>query len=423
MVLIFIRRYFIMTLNKADILLPKYADMKKWSVVACDQYTSEPDYWTGVENIIGDSPSTYNLVLPEIYLENEDVEDRIKTVNNNMNSYISEGVFSCYDSSYIYVERTQRNGLVRKGIIAAVDLEDYDYNKGSKSAIRATEGTVAERIPPRLKVRLNAKLELPHVMLLIDDNKKRIIEHIGENKTSMKKVYDFDVMMDSGHLCGWLLTDELAKYLEMEIANLSDLSAFNSKYGVSEECPLVFAVGDGNHSRATAKEYYNIIKEKIGDKALSSPARYALAEIVNLHDDSLVFEAIHRVVFDVDISDFENKIKDACEPVADDVTDGQVFYLVADSSIRKYKIKNPSANLTVGSVQNFIDSYISQTGGRVDYIHSDEQMDFEMLKTLAGEGKLKAYHHNGFWQCMDTQRERQKLEAMCASGNMPWKLW
>ena len=361
-----------MTLSKADILLPKNADMKKWSVVACDQYTSEPDYWTEVENIVGDSPSTYNLVLPEIYLENDDVEERIKTVNNNMNNYISEGVFSCYNSSYIYVERTQKNGLIRKGIIAAVDLEDYDYTRGSKSAIRATEGTVAERIPPRLKVRLNAKLELPHVMLLIDDDKKRIIEHIGENKSSMKKVYDFDVMMDSGHLCGWLLTDELADYLETEIAKLSDLSAFNSKYDVSEEYPLVFAVGDGNHSLATAKEYYNITKEKIGDKALSSPARYALAEIVNLHDDSLVFEAIHRVVFDIDVSDFENKIQGACELVDDDAADGQIFYLVADSNIKKYRIKNPTANLTVGSIQNFIDNYISQNGGRVDYIHGDD---------------------------------------------------
>ena len=359
-----------MTFKRADILLPKDADMSKWSVVACDQYTSEPEYWSEVENIIGDKPSAYNLVLPEIYLEDDDVDERIKLVNKNMKDYINSGLFASYPSSYIYVERTQRNGQVRKGIMGAIDLEDYDYNKGSKSAVRATEGTVAERIPPRLKVRLNAKLELPHVMLLIDDNKKSIIEYIAQNKSSMKKVYDFDVMMNSGHLEGWLLTDELADFLERELDKLSDISAFNNKYGVDEAKPLVFAVGDGNHSLATAKEYYNIAKEKLGDKALNSPARYALAELVNLHDESLVFEAIHRVVFDVDCSDFENELMKYCEETIDDA--GQNFKLVTKSGIKKYKVKNPSANLTVGSVQNFIDEYISAKGGRVDYIHGDD---------------------------------------------------
>lgn len=359
-----------MTFNRADILLPKAADMSKWSVVACDQYTSEPEYWAEVENVIGDMPSSYNLVLPEIYLENDDVEEKIKCVNKNMNNYINNELFTCYPSSYIYVERTQRNGQVRKGIVGAVDLEDYDYKKGSKSAIRATEGTVAERIPPRLKVRLNAKLELPHVMLLIDDNKKNIIEYISRYKASMKKVYDFDVMMNSGHLEGWLLTDELADYLEAELLKLSDINSFNNKYGVSEISPLVFAVGDGNHSLATAKEYYNLTKEKIGDKAFNSPARYALAELVNLHDDSLVFEAIHRVVFDVDPLDFENELSKYCEEIKDKT--GQSFRFVTKSGIKEYKITNPTANLTVGSVQNFIDEYISAKGGRVDYIHGDD---------------------------------------------------
>jgi len=207
-------------------------------------------------------------------------------------------------------------------------------------------------------------------MLLIDDNKKSIIEYIAQNKSSMKKVYDFDVMMNSGHLEGWLLTDELADFLERELDKLSDISAFNNKYGVDEAKPLVFAVGDGNHSLATAKEYYNITKEKIGDKALSSPARYALVELVNLHDESLVFEAIHRAIFDVDCFDFENELMKYCEEANDN--SGQIFKFVTKSGVKKYKVKNPSANLTVGSIQNFIDEYISAKGGRVDYIHGDE---------------------------------------------------
>lgn len=361
---------FLMTFNKTDILLPKNADMERWSVVACDQYTSEPKYWGAVEDFIGDYPSTYNLILPEIYLENDDVDGRIKKVNNNMIEYINNDLFSVYESAYIYVERTQRNGKIRRGIIGAVDLEDYDYVKGSKSAIRATEGTVAERIPPRLKVRINAKLELPHVMLLIDDTKKNIIEKIGDDKSSMTKLYDFDMMMDSGRLKGWLLNDELAAYLESELSKLSEINEFNNKYSVNESSALAFAVGDGNHSLATAKEYYNLMKEKYGEKAKDMPARYALAELVNLHDDSLVFEAIHRVVFDIDVSDFENKLMSVCE-IANS-NEGQCFTFVTESEEKKLKLISPTANLTVGSVQSFIDRYISENGGRVDYIHGDD---------------------------------------------------
>lgn len=360
-----------MTFNKADILLPASADMKKWSVVACDQYTSEPKYWNEVEEFIGNSPSTYNLILPEIYLEADNVDEKIKKVNANMIDYIKNDLLKEYKDAYIYIERTQRNGKVRCGIIGAVDLEDYDYVKGSKSAIRATEGTVAERIPPRLKVRLNAKLELPHVMLLIDDAQKNIIEKIGDKKSEMKKIYDFDVMMESGHLDGWLLNDELSAYLESELAKLADINEFNKKYDVSETKPLTFAVGDGNHSLATAKEYYNFMKEKLGEqKAMQSPARYALAELVNLHDDSLVFEAIHRVIFDIDVNDFENKLMEICAP--SESSEGQTFVFVTKDGQKKLKILTPTANLTVGSVQNFIDKYIKENGGRVDYIHGDD---------------------------------------------------
>jgi len=356
-----------MTFNKADILLPKNSDMRKWSVVACDQYTSEPEYWEEVRNIASDEPSAYNLILPEVYLENDDVDELIKKVNSNMREYIEDGVFEEYKDAYIYVERTQRNGAVRKGVIGAVDLGDYDYSKGSQSAVRATEGTVPERIPPRLKVRLEAQLELPHVMILIDDRKKEIIENLASKKDSFKKVYDFDLMMDSGHLCGWLLDRESAKKLDADLEALADVDAFNIKYGVCLEKPLVYAVGDGNHSLATAKEYYNQMKKN--DAPNAQLARFALAELVNLHDDSLVFEAIHRVVFDIDEKDFEAKLSEICNA---DSCEGQKFTLITADGEKSFSFVTPTANLTVGSIQNFIDSYLSANGGRVDYIHGED---------------------------------------------------
>ena len=356
-----------MTFSPADILIPKTSDKTLWSVVACDQYTSETQYWDEVENITKDKISSYHLILPEIYLEKDGVDERISKINQTMASYCKDGAFDEYKSVFFYVERIQRNGKIRRGIIGAVDLEDYDYTKGSKSAVRATEGTVTERIPPRLKVRIDACLELPHVMLLIDDRKKCIIEKLSSVKDSFEKVYDFDLMMDSGHLTGWLINDEYTEYIKSELDKLGDINNFNSKYGVNEEKPLVYAVGDGNHSLATAKEYYRQIKESGGDTSL---ARFALAELVNLHDESLVFEAIHRVVFDVDVDKFESELSKICSEGQKD--GAQSFVFVTADGEKVFSFNAPSANLTVGSVQQFIDDYISKNSGRVDYIHGDD---------------------------------------------------
>ncbi len=357
-----------MTFSPADILIPKTQDKSVWSVVACDQYTSEADYWEKVDGITKDKPSSFHIILPEIYLEEDGVDERIKKINENMKSYCKNEIFDVYSSSYLYIERTQRNGKVRRGLIGAVDLEDYDYTKGSKSAIRATEGTVTERIPPRLKVRIDACLELPHVMLLIDDRKKEIIEEIAKHTNEFKKVYDFDLMMNSGHLTGWLIDDEMSKYLQNKLQELSDLSSFNEKYGVNEDKPLVFAVGDGNHSLATAKEYYNQMKLKGADNI--DLARYALVELVNLHDDSLVFEAIHRVVFDIDVNKFQAELKALCKDGKQD--GGQSFTLVTKDGEKDLTFTSPTANLTVGTLQSFIDAYLAKNGGRVDYIHGED---------------------------------------------------
>ena len=365
-----------MTFNKADILLPKFSSdsekMKKWSVVACDQYTSEPEYWNAVSSFVGEEKSTLRLTIPEIYLNDEDIDKRIENTNKTMNEYMAEDVFEVHKDSYIYVERTLANGVKRLGIVGAVDLEDYDYNKGSQTKVRATEGTVISRIPPRLKVRNNAIVELPHIMLLIDDENCDIIETNSKIKDTFEKVYDFDMMQSSGHIAGYKMSKEAAEELDKKLAALDDIDAFNKKYGVKKDSPLIYAMGDGNHSLATAKAYYENLKKEIGDEAKNSPARYALCELVNLHDASLEFEAIHRVVFGLDAEAFLAAFEKEYAISYDENASGQSFIFVAGGKGKKVTITNPSEYLTVATLQKFIDSYIEKNGGEVDYIHGED---------------------------------------------------
>ena len=290
--------------KRGNILLPKDTDMTKWSVIACDQYTSEPEYWADVEKIVGNNPSTLNLTLPEIYLEESDVEERIKKINSNMEELVNSDFFNEYKDSMIYLERTGADGKVREGLIGIVDLEDYSYEKGSQTLIRATEKTVIERIPPRVKVRENASLELPHIMILIDDEKKEIIESLKNKVSENDKLYDFDLMKNGGHVKGYLLNESTMDEVDKSLERLMDKEYFERKYDVTDKGVLLFAMGDGNHSLATAKACYENLKKKIGEEeALNSKARYALVELVNLHSNALEFEAIHRVIFDTDVED------------------------------------------------------------------------------------------------------------------------
>lgn len=359
-------------LKQADILLPKINDMLKWSVVACDQYTSEPEYWNKVKDEIGEEPSTYNMVFPEIYLKSADFNKKIKDINSTMNKYLDENLFTEYKNTYIYTERTLRNGSIRKGLIGMVDLECYDYQKGSQSAIRATEGTVLERIPPRVLIREDAPLELPHVMLLIDDEKKEIIESLALNKDNFKPIYDFKLMQNSGDIKGFVVNDEMILEINEKIKKLSDKEYFNKRYNVNDKDVLLFAVGDGNHSLATAKQCYVNLKEKIGEKALEHPSRYALVEIVNLHDDSLEFEAIHRIVVDVDtkkmMDEFSKKFILSDKPCEN----SQCVDVVIKGKKERVYITNPTLNLSVGSLQEFIDEYLQKHSGEVDYIHGED---------------------------------------------------
>lgn len=366
-----------MVFKRADILLPEFSKnsekMKKWSVVACDQYTSEPEYWQDVSEITKGVKSTLNLTIPEIYLNDEDIDKRIENINLNMKKYIEDGTFAEYKNSYVYVERTLANGVKRLGIIGMVDLEDYDYNKGSQTKIRATEGTVISRIPPRLKVRTDALIELPHIMMLIDDENCQIIENNQKIKDSFEKLYDFELMKNSGHIAGYRMSDEAADILDKKLEELDNLESFNKKYGVDKNSPLIYAMGDGNHSLATAKAYYENLKKEIGEeKAALTPARYALCELVNLHDKSLEFEAIHRVVFDLNGEEFLNAFGKEFELSFDENASGQSFKFVYNGKVTKVTVLNPKEYLTVATIQKFMDSYIEKNGGEVDYIHGED---------------------------------------------------
>ncbi|MBQ3298399.1 MAG: DUF1015 domain-containing protein [Bacilli bacterium] len=354
-----------------NILIPKDADMYKWCVVACDQYTSEPDYWNEVKNIVGDDPSTLNLTLPEIYLEDDDVEDKIKKINETMKEYIDNDLFTEYSNSMIYLERTQNDGKVREGLMGIVDLEDYSYEKGSQTLIRATEKTVIERIPPRMKVRENALLELPHIMILIDDEKKDIIESLKNKVTDSDVVYDTDLMQKGGHIKGYKLSDEVANEVIEKLGELADKDNFEKKYDVTDKGVLLFAMGDGNHSLATAKACYEKLKESMSEEEyLNHPARYALVELVNLHSSALEFEAIHRVIFDTDVEDLVKSLNEYYTINEDG--NGQKFELITKDYDKTLYIENPKSNIAVGSIQMFLDEYLANHQGKIDYIHGDD---------------------------------------------------
>lgn len=358
----------------ADILLPKQGtDMTKWSVVACDQFTSEPEYWEETKRIVGEAPSTLNLVLPEAYLDAADLGERLKVIRNSMREYEEQGVFEEYKDAMIYVERTDSRGRMRAGLVGKIDLEQYDYKKGSKSQVRATETTVPERIPPRLKVRKEAILELPHIMMLIDDAKVTVIEPLAEKKDVMEKVYDFTLMQEGGSIKGYLLGEEEKRQVAEALHGLSDLEQFNQKYQLEEDNVLLYAMGDGNHSLATAKEYYEQLKEANPGKDLSNhPARYALAELVNLHSPALKFKAIDRIITEADVPHLMREM--TTKLGLSTKGEGQRVTIIHDHIEEKLVITKPTSKLAVGSVQNFLDNYLSRNPGKIDYIHGKNSM-------------------------------------------------
>ena len=356
----------------ADILLPENADMSKWAVVACDQFTSEPEYWESVEKTVGDAPSTLRLILPEANLKSPNVDEFIEDINASMKKYLDGGVFKTLKDSLIYIERSQSDGKIRHGLIGMVDLDTYDFTPGSGALIRATEGTVLDRIPPRAKVRRNAPIELPHVMLLIDNPEKTVIEPLTAAAAEMEKVYDFELMEGGGHIKGYKLSDAQIDAVADALEGLTADSAMQEKYGVSGVAPLLFAVGDGNHSLATAKACYE--EQKVGktpEEYLALPARYALVEVVNNHDDALEFEPIHRVLFDVDREQFKKEFLEFYPNAYEGKGEGHVIEFCWDGYDGFVTVPDPKVQLAVGTLQAVIDEYLKKHGGEVDYIHGD----------------------------------------------------
>ena len=359
----------------ADILLPRDCDLSLWSVVACDQYTSQPEYWQRVEERVGRAPSALRLILPESCLEGPDVETDIMEINTTMSRYLREGRFQEYPDSLFYVERALDSGAVRRGLIGMVDLEQYDYEPGSGAPIRATEGTVLSRIPPRVAVRKNAPIELPHVMLLADDPDRTVIEPLSEHTDEMEPLYDFELMEQGGHLRGWRLTGEQKEQVHTALAALADPAAFRNRYHLVEALPvLLFAVGDGNHSLATAKECYERQKRLTPPEHWANlPARYALVELDNLHDASLEFEPIHRLVFGAKPEELLEALTEYYPGAKRGDGTGHKLAYVYGETQGVVSVPDPAAQLPVGTLQNFLDWYLARHKGvRVDYIHGED---------------------------------------------------
>ena len=353
----------------ANILLPDFSrvDGTRWSVVACDQYTSDPAYWQAVTDLVGSAPSTLRLMLPEIWLGESAA--RVPAIHAEMERVLRE-VLVPHPNAMIYLERTQADGRVRRGLIGTVDLEAYDYNKGSVSPIRATEGTVLERIPPRMAVRRGAALELPHVMLLVDDPGRTVIEPLSARRDD--PVYDFDLMRNGGHVRGYLLSPAEQTAAVRALGLLATPAAMRERYGADDRPPLLFAVGDGNHSLASAKACYEEIKAALGPAAQNHPARYALCEVVNVHDPALDFEPIYRVAFGADPADLSAAFAAYAASLSGKAAP-QTVTVLAGGTVQTVAVPAPEKQLPVGTLQAFLDAYLaSHPGVTIDYIHGED---------------------------------------------------
>lgn len=339
--------------SPADILLPAEADMEKWSVVACDQYSSEPEYWDRVNGFVGDAPSTLRLITPEAYLDRVSAEAESARISGVMRRYLDGGVFNEYRDSFVYIERTQLDGSIRRGLVGKIDLEEYDYTPGSGKAVAASEKTVVSRLPVRIEIRRNALIELPHIMVFFSDPEKTVLESLAAKKDSLEKIYDFELMEKGGNIKGWLVRGEDAGAVTDALASCGGSTKL--------------VIGDGNHSLAAAKEYWNSIRDALSAEAREDhPARFALAEINNVYDDSIQFEPIHRVVFDTDP---EKLIAGINERFG---TDGAVrIPYVTAGGTGEIALPEMSFGDVISTLQNCLEAFAAENGGTIDYIHGD----------------------------------------------------
>lgn len=370
-------------LYPANILLPK-ENFEKWSVIACDQYTSEGKYWNEVEEIVGTTPSTLHLVLPEIYLN--ETETRVEKINKAMQEYLDKDVFAVEDNCMVYIEREITGGAIRKGILGLLDLEDYEYESGSQTLTRATEQTVASRIPPRVAIRKDAPIEFPHILIFIDDPTDSVMQCVSVKKQELKALYNFDLMQKGGHIKGYRIESD-------------DQDKINENLGKLVKEGLLFAVGDGNHSLATAKECYR--------QSGSELARYALVEIVNIHNPAIEFEPIYRVLFGVDKKDLLGYLF-----AQNDAANGEIEhkFTVIDKDGEEDITLTAIAKLPVGTLQAYLDDYLKDHPEvEIDYIHGTDSTR-ELCKADKAVGFI-----------FDGMQKSELFDAVIMDGSLPRK--
>jgi Protein of unknown function (DUF1015) len=373
-----------------QILLPRPGiDLAKWAVIACDQYTSEPDYWRRVAREVGDAPSTLNLIFPESHLGMADAPSRIGRIQDTMRSYLANGLLYEHKGA-IYVERTVGH-RIRRGLMLELDLEQYDFGSKSASPIRPTEGTMVERLAPRIEVRRGAELELPHILVLIDDPACTVIEPIGAERHRLAKLYETDLMLGGGHVAGYAVDRAQGERVTQALRTLASPPAFTKRYGVPDETAvMLFAVGDGNHSLATAKAFWESIKGAVG---MDHPSRFALVEVENIHDHALEFSPIHRLLFGVSadvrqamVEEFGSRV--SCSDVPSSVAMRERVHAMDGGSrhvagmigpgprFSVIEIADPQSTLAVGTFQAFVDGFIKRGGAtHVDYVHGDDTLE------------------------------------------------
>ena len=349
----------------ADILLPQGVDMNKWAVIACDQFSSEPEYWQRVRAYVGDAPSALHLIFPEAELRQEP-EKRIAAIKTQMTAYERSGLFRLLENSFVYVERLLSDGTLRRGLVGRLDLERYDYAAHTDASVRATERTVVERIPPRVRIRENASLELPHVLLLCDDEEDRILSPLASGRQEL--LYDLDLMEGGGHIRGWLIRDEAADALCGRIEQYE--ARTRERYAALSGSPMLYAVGDGNHSLATAKACYEALRARLGpEEAKRHPARYALVELENLHDEAQHFEPIHRIVTQTDVPALMEAVRRELGAET-----GACLHWVSGNREGELRLDPGLGQIAVGILQGFLDRWLEKHPGEIDYIHGEESL-------------------------------------------------
>ncbi len=406
-------------LHVPSLLLPR-ADipLETWSVIACDQYTSQPEYWEQVRRLVGDDPSTLQLIFPEAYLGETCREQTIASINQRMQAYLKSGVLAEQRPGFMLIEREVGRAAPRKGLVVALDLEQYDYRDGVQKLIRMTEGTDQSRLPPRIQVRENAPLETPHIMVLIDDPQQTVIEPLGAK--DLKLTYDFELMLGGGRLRGWHIDDG---------ALIDEIAGHIARLACGEP-PMIYAMGDGNHSFATAHAVWERLKAISEDERqiMNHPARYALAELVNVHDEGLEFAPIHRVVFGVDAADLLRSMETRCtgwgfsrrtfagrdewEAACRETAVGSGHHIPYISGTERglLSVAEPSFQLEVASLQAFLDRYLdSHPRARLDYIHGED-----VLEQLAVESDSI-----GFF--LPTMDKRDLFKTIVIDGATPRK--